>query len=54
MLNEKMTFPSIIGMDASKKFAKDLMNEAIESLSHFGEKGMPLRAIADYVINRDH
>ena len=54
MLNEKMTFPSIIGMDASKKFAKDLMNEAIESLSRFGEKGMPLRAIADYVINRDH
>lgn len=54
LLNEKMTFPSIIGMDASKKFAKDLMNEAIESLSHFGEKGIPLRAMADYVINRDH
>ncbi len=54
ILNEKMTFPSIIGIEASRKFAKDLMNEAIESLSCFGEKSSPLRAIAAYVINRDH
>jgi geranylgeranyl diphosphate synthase type II len=52
-LNKKMTFPSIIGLEASRKFAKDLMDEAIGSLSHFGERGTPLRAIADYVINRD-
>ncbi|MDA8136905.1 MAG: polyprenyl synthetase family protein [Desulfobacteraceae bacterium] len=54
LLNEKMTFPSLMGMAASKKFAKDLRTEAIESLSLFNEKGIPLRAIADYVINRDH
>ena len=53
-LNKKMTFPLIIGMDASKNFAKNLMNEAIELLSHFDEKATPLRAIANYVINRDH
>jgi geranylgeranyl diphosphate synthase type II len=53
-LNKKMTFPLILGMDASKKVAKNLMNEAIELLSPFDEKATPLRAIAAYVINRDH
>ena len=53
-LNEKMTFPLIIGLEASRKFAKDLMDEAIESISRLGEKGTPLRAIAAYVIDRDH
>jgi len=53
-LNEKMTFPLVIGLEESRKFAKNLMDEAIESLSQFGEKGTPLRAIAIYVINRDH
>ncbi len=52
-LNEKMTFPLIIGIGASKKFAKNLMNEAIESLSYFDENATPLKAIADYIINRD-
>lgn len=54
IVNKKITFPSIIGIDASRKFAKDLMDEAIESLSSFGEKSTPLKAIATYVINRDH
>jgi len=53
-LNEKLTFPLIIGLEASRKFAKDLMDEAIESISRLGEKGTPLRAIAAYVIDRDH
>ncbi len=54
ILHEKMTFPSIIGIEASRQFAKNLMDEAIESLCHFDEKATPLRAIADYVISRDH
>ncbi len=53
-LNKKITFPLIIGMDESKKFAKKLMNEAIETLSKFDEKATPLREIAAYIINRDH
>ncbi|MFA5902427.1 MAG: polyprenyl synthetase family protein [Desulfobacula sp.] len=53
-LNEKITFPLIIGMEASKKFAKNLIDEAIELLSQFDEKATPLRAIATYIINRDH
>ncbi|WP_413910186.1 polyprenyl synthetase family protein [Desulfobacula sp.] len=53
-LNEKMTFPAIIGLDASKKYAKNLIDTAIEAIWEFDEKATPLRAIANYIINRDH
>jgi len=53
-LNDKMTFPSIIGLDASKEFAKDLVEKAVEVISGFDEKAIPLRRIADYIVNRDH
>jgi geranylgeranyl diphosphate synthase type II len=54
VLNEKMTFPAIIGLDASKKYAKQLIETAIEVISPFDESAAPLRAIATYIINRDH
>jgi len=53
-LNEKMTFPAIIGLDASKRYAKNLIDTAIEAIWEFDEKATPLRAIANYIINRDH
>ncbi|MCD4723183.1 MAG: polyprenyl synthetase family protein [Desulfobacula sp.] len=53
-LNDKMTFPAIIGLDKSKKYAENLIDDAIQAISQFDEKADPLRAIADYTINRDH
>lgn len=53
-LNEKMTFPAIIGLDESKKYAKKLIETAIDSISLFDETAAPLRAIAYYIINRNH
>jgi len=53
-LNDKMTFPAIIGLDASKKYAKELIESALEAIVEFNERAVPLRAIADYIINRDH
>lgn len=52
--NRKMTFPSIIGLDESKIYAKTLIDTAIESISQFDESASPLRAIANYIIKRDH
>ncbi len=54
ILNDKMTFPAIIGLDESRKYAKKLMEEAIEALAGFDESAKPLRSIARYIINRDH
>jgi len=53
-LNEKMTFPAIIGIDASKKYAEELIEKACDSISHFDASATPLRAIANYIMNRDH
>ncbi|MCP3872500.1 MAG: polyprenyl synthetase family protein [Desulfobacteraceae bacterium] len=54
VLNDKMTFPAIIGLDESKKYAENLIEEALESISLFEETATPLRAIAEYIINRNH
>lgn len=53
-LNDKMTFPAIIGMDASKAYARKLVKEAQEALVQFDEIAVrPLQAIAQYIIKRD-
>jgi len=54
ILNDKMTFPAVIGLDESKKYAKKLVAEAIEAIAEFDESARPLRSIASYIINRDH
>jgi geranylgeranyl diphosphate synthase type II len=52
LLNEKITFPAVIGLDQSKKYAEQLIDSAIDAVSSFDEAAQPLRAIARYVINR--
>lgn len=49
---KKATYPSIVGMAASKERALELMNMAIDSLKDFDEKAEPLRKIAKYVVER--
>lgn len=48
----KATYPSIIGMAASKERASELIDMAIDSLRGFDEKAEPLREIAKYVVER--
>ena len=48
----KSTYPIVLGMDKSKKFAKKLIGYALNSLECFGNKAHSLRAIANYVIDR--
>ncbi len=52
-LHEKMTFPAILGMEASKAYAGELIDTAQDALSMFGKKADPLRAIAAYIVSRD-
>ena len=49
---KKATYPSILGMAASKERALELLNIAIDSLKEFDEKAEPLRKIAKYVVER--
>ncbi len=52
--NQKLTFPQIIGLEESKKYAKDLISNAIEKLEIFNEQALPLRKIAKYIIERKY
>jgi len=48
----KNTYPALIGMEESKKRANDLIDEAVNALSEFGDSAEPLREIARYVVTR--
>jgi geranylgeranyl diphosphate synthase type II len=51
-LRHKSTYPSRIGLEASKAFARELINEALQTLEPFDYRSDPLRAIANYIIDR--
>jgi geranylgeranyl diphosphate synthase type II len=51
-VREKSTYPSILGIEKSKEFAKNLVNNALQALDYFDNKSNPLRAIAHYIIDR--
>ena len=51
-LHEKSTYPSIMGLEGSKRFARELIDNALEALKHFDHRSDPLRAIAEYIIKR--
>lgn len=53
ILNDKITFPAIIGLDESKIYAKTLVAKAIGAITDFDENADPLRAVANYIVNRD-
>ncbi len=51
-LNEKLTFPSLLGLEESKKYAAGLVHEAVSALETFDDNALPLRAIAYYILKR--
>ncbi len=51
-LHLKNTYPVMLGLDAAKRKAADLVDQALRSLDIFDSKSDPLRAIARYVIER--
>ncbi len=48
----KNTYPSILGLEESKKFAQTLVNNSLQALEYFDTRADPLRAIARYIIER--
>ena len=48
----KVTYPSLIGLDASKQLAKNLYNESIKNIHEIGENTELLSQIAELVISR--
>ena len=49
----KATFVSLLGLDGAKARARDLVTDACDALTPYGDKAERLRALAQYVIERD-
>jgi geranylgeranyl diphosphate synthase type II len=49
----KLTFPSLMGADGSRRRAAMLVDEAIEQLQVFGARGGKLEALARFVLERN-
>lgn len=51
---QKVTFPSIWGIEESRRQAHVLIDEAKAQLVSYGPAGRPLSALADFVVSRTH
>ncbi len=49
---KKVTYPSIVGIEAAKKKAEQLINMAFAEIERFGEDSLPLRLITKYLGDR--
>ncbi len=51
---QKATYPSLWGLEKSQAEAEKLIDEAMEQLESYGEAAEPLRAIAKFIVTRNH
>lgn len=49
---EKATYPKLWGLEESRRQAQELINQAKAEVAGYGEKALPLMAIADYITAR--
>ncbi len=53
VLQDKATYPALMGLDAAREKARELCHDALDSLAIFGEEAAPLRAIARFIVHRE-
>ena len=51
---QKATYPSLWGIEKSQAKAQELIDEAIAQLADYGLAAEPLRAIAKFIVTRNH
>lgn len=49
----KLTYPSLLGVEESRLRAAKLIDEALEAIAPLGERGRALAALAHYVVERE-
>lgn len=49
---QKNTYPALMGLEPSHEFAVSLIDRALQALTIFDNSAVPLRAIANYIIER--
>jgi geranylgeranyl diphosphate synthase type II len=51
---KKVTYPSLWGIEESRAKAQQLVAEACAELEFYGEKAIPLQALAHFITSRNH
>ena len=51
---QKNTYPSLLGLEQSDRYARQLIDTALQSISAFDNKADPLRALAHFIVDRNH
>ena len=49
---DKSSYPSIVGLDASRKRCNDLMTSGLAAIDRLGDSAEPLRWLAHYIVER--
>jgi len=52
--HRKLTYPMIVGLEKSKRFADQLIREAHEALTSLGPEADPLREISRFIVERKY
>jgi len=52
--NNKLTYPSVYGIEESKNKAKNLISNSKKDLKIFGRKAIILEQLADYIVDRNY
>jgi geranylgeranyl diphosphate synthase type II len=50
----KATYPSLLGLEESKRRARELVELAVDAIRSFGSEAQPLREIARYIVSREN
>ncbi len=50
----KLTFPAVLGLEASRRRAQQLVEQACETIAVFDSAACPLQELARYVVHRSH
>jgi geranylgeranyl diphosphate synthase type II len=50
--NQKATYPAVVGLDESKRKARELVDRAVELTASMGSKGPVLAELARYIVER--
>jgi geranylgeranyl diphosphate synthase type II len=50
----KVTYPQLLGIEPSRRRAKELLESAVAALEPLGDDANSLRALAHFIVQRDH
>lgn len=52
--NDKPTYPALLGLEAAREKARDLVEDALSQLQDLDHCADPLRGLAEYIVDRQH